>query len=184
MDIKKYVTLTEEGKLAFDEAAFAADLDRERNSASETSRTNTEKKLRKDIEAEVRKAIEEEAKLSAEEKLKQEMEKLEEERRAFNKERILHLYKADGLFTEKEIETYAKLITNDFDASLEEANSIVADRKKSREDYEKSVREQLQIGLPRGDGYGNTTETESEGARQAKLRSAANTNTVVELNKK
>lgn len=155
MKLENYVTLNEEGKPVYNYEAFNADLDRERNSASETSRANTEKKLRKEIEADVRKNIEEEAKLSAEEKLQQERVKLDEERKAFNKERILHLYKADGLFSDKEISTFEKLITNDYDASLEEAKSIVADRKASREAYEKSLKEQLQMGLPRGGGFGD-----------------------------
>lgn len=171
VDIKDYVTL-KDGEIVYDmeayNAAYAADMDRVRNSASETARANTEKKLRKDIEADVRKAIEEEAKLSAEEKLQQERVKLDEERRAFNKERILHLYKADGLFTDKEIATFEKLITNDYEASLEEANSIVADRKASREAYEKSVKEQLQTGLPRSEGFNSGSgESISNGAKYA-----------------
>ena len=149
-----YITFDENNKPVFDETAFNSDLDRERNSASETARNNAEKKLRKDIETEIRQKIEEEAKLTAEQKLAKEKENLEAEIKKFNAERIKSLYTASGLFNENEIALYSSLITDDYEKSVETANNFIEARKGYNEKFEKEIVEKLQKGTPRGDGNG------------------------------
>ena len=167
-----YITFDENNKPVFDEAAFNADLDRERNSASETARSNAEKKLRKDIETEIRQKIEEEAKLTAEQKLAKDKELLEAERKKFNADRIKNLYTASGLFDESEIALYSGFITEDYEKSVETANSFINARKSYQEKYEKEVVEKLQQGTPRTEGNGGNGGGESEIAKIAKSYNA------------
>jgi hypothetical protein len=179
-DLRKYVTLNEKGELEFNTDLFKADLDRERNQASETARTNAEKKLRASIESEVRSKIEEEAKLTAEEKLEQERKAFLEEKKRYNAERIKNVYRDSKLFNEAELEVYGNLITEDFDKSLEIANKLVESRKTYNAEYEKSFNEKLQQGLPRTNG-GQTNSNESSVAKIAKSYSQNNKNDIVDL---
>lgn len=177
--LEDYVTLDENGKLVFDNEAYNADLDRERNSASETAKSNTEKKLRKQIESEVREQIENEAKLTAEQKIEQELKKLADERKAFNIERIKAKYKTDNLFDDDEIESFASLITDNFEESEKRADTMISARKKRNETYEKTLKEQFQSGLPRNDGNGGDGGGgESEIAKIAKSYGTTNSERV------
>lgn len=171
MELKNFVTIDENGKPIFDNEAFNAELDRERNKASETAASNTEKKLRQTVEKEIRSKIEEEAALSAEEKLKIERENLEKERIAFNTERIKSVYSSSNLFSDEEIETFSKFITNDFEASHKFATDIVKQRKTYNENYERDFLSKMQSGQPRPDGNGSSGKKESDGERFAKLHS-------------
>lgn len=166
-ELKNYVTLNDKGELEFDNDAFTADLDRERNQSSETARANAEKKLRTAIESEIRQRIEDEAKLTAEERVKKEREALANERKLFNAERIKALYKTDNLFSDEEVESFSALISDDYDLSLQMATKIVEARKKHNESYEKGLSEQLQLKTPRTNG-GSQKSGEDEFARKAK----------------
>lgn len=179
-DLKKYVTINENGEPVFDEASFKADLDRERNQASETARSNAEKKLRASIESEIRAKIEEEAKLTAEEKMQKERETFLAEKRAYQAERIKNIYKDSGLFSDQELEVLCNLVTGDFDKDVNNANVMVQSRKAYNEGYEKTFNEKLQQGLPRTNG-GQSTKTESDIAKIAKSYSQNNKNDVVDL---
>ena len=179
-DLRKYVTLNEKGELVFDEALFKADLDRERNQASETAKFNTEKKLRASIENEVKAKIEEQAKLTAEEKLEQERKLFLEEKKMYNAERIKNIYRDSKLFSEAELEVYGGLITEDYEKSLEMANKLVESRKAYNAEYEKSFNEKLQQGLPRTNG-GQASSNESSVAKLAKSYSQNNKNEIVDL---
>lgn len=178
--LKNYVTTNEKGELVFDETAFNADLDRERNQASETARANVEKKLRASIESELRTKIEEEAKLTTEERNQKERQAFLEEKNAYYAERIKNIYKDCGLFDEKELEVYTSLITDDYEKSLEMANKLVESRKMYNQNYEKSFNEKLQQGLPRNNG-GQSGNTESNVAKIAKSYSQNNKNDIVDL---
>lgn len=179
-DLRDYVTFNENGEAVFDEASYKADLDRERNQASETARANAEKKLRTSIESEIRTKIEEEAKLTAEEKMQKERAAFLEEKKAYNAERIKNIYKDSGLFAEDELEVYSSLITDDYEKSLETANKLVQSRKVYNENYEKTFNEKLQQGLPRQNG-GQSGNNESNVVKIAKSYSQNNKNDVVDL---
>lgn len=178
-NLKDYVTTNENGETIFDEASYQADLDRERNQASETARTNAEKKLRTSIESEIRAKIEAEAKLTAEEKLAQERQNFLEEKKAYNKERIKNLYRDSKLFDDSELEVYSNLISEDYEKSLELANKLIESRKVYNENYEKSFNEKLQQGLPRTNG--GQTANESSVAKLAKSYSQNNKSEIVDL---
>lgn len=166
--LSDYVTIGEDGKPVFDNEAFQADIDRERNTASETARSNAEKQMYKNIEKEVRQKIEEEAKLTAEQKLEQERQIFETERKAFNAERIKAVYLDDNLFSKEEVEAYSPLITGNYEESLAIAQKIVEARKKRNEAYEKEFKEKMQMGQPRNEGNGEGSQGESEIAKLAK----------------
>lgn len=188
--LQDYVTLNEQGEPVFDEAAFNADVDRERNSASETARANAEKKLRAAIEAEIRKSIEDEAKLTAEQKVANDLKKLEDEKKQFetlmkderkklNVDRIRALYKTDNLFADDEIESLVSLISDDYDASVATANKFVEARKKRNDDYEKSFVAKLQGGqkIPNTGG----SNGDSEIMQRAKSYSISGKDDIVQL---
>lgn len=170
MELKNFVTFDENGKPIFNNEAFNAELDRERNKASETATSNTEKKLRLAIEKEIRSKIEEEAAMTAEEKIKAERESLEKERLAFNVERVKNVYASSNLFTNEEIETFSKFITADYETSHNFATQIVNQRKAYNENYERDFLAKMQKEQPRNNG-GGSANTESEGAKFAKLHS-------------
>ena len=170
MELKNFVTFDENGKPIFNNEAFNAELDRERNKASETATSNTEKKLRLAIEKEIRSKIEEEAAMTAEEKIKAERENLEKERLAFNVERVKNVYTSSNLFTNEEIETFSKFITADYETSHNFATQIVNQRKAYNENYERDFLAKMQKEQPRNNG-GGSANTESEGAKFSKLHS-------------
>lgn len=179
-DLKQYVTINEKGELVIDEAAYKADLDRERNQASETARANAEKKLRSSIENEIRLKIEEEAKLTAEQKLQKEREQFLQEKKLYNAERIKNVYRDSKLFSEEELEVYCNLISEDFEKSLETANKLVESRKTYNANFEKTFNEKLQQGLPRTNG-GQSGNNEGYVAKIAKSYSQNSKNDVVDL---
>lgn len=176
--LQDYLTKNENGEYVINEAEYKADLDRERNQASETARANAEKKLRSTIEAEIRAKIEEEAKLTAEEKLQKDREKLMAEYRAYNSERVKNIYKDSGLFTDEEIELYTAVSSDDFNKNIETAHKFVEARKKYNADFETKFTEKLQQGLPRTQGTGTK---ESDAARKAKSYAQNRMNDIVDL---
>ena len=177
-ELKDYVTIDDSGKLVFNNEAFLSDLDRERNQASETARANTEKKLRASLEKEISEKLAKEAEMSASEKVEAQLKQLQEERIAFNKERIKHIYTSSGLFGEEEIELYSALISGDFEESSKKANSIVEARKSYNEKYEKDFMAKVQSQQPRPDGQGGA-KVESEGEKYAKLHNQKKHNDII-----
>lgn len=172
MNIKDYVTIDEKGTPVFDNEKFTADLDRERNSASETARTNTEKKLRSQIEKEVRAQIEETAKMTAEEQLQQRIADFEAREKQFNAQQIKAMYKDGGLFSDEEIDILVGNLTDDFDKNRENAEKMIATRKKFNETYEKTLLEKFQQGQTVPDGATNKTG-DSDIVKRAKLANVA-----------
>ena len=170
-ELKDYVTFDENGKPIFDNEAFLADLDRERNQARETARTTAEKKLRASLEKEITEKLAKEAEMSASEKVEAQIKQLNEERLAFNKERIKHIYTSSGLFSDEETELFLDLSDTNYEESSKKATSIVEARKKHNEQYEKDFLAKVQAQQPRPDGNGGSAKTESEGEKYAKLHS-------------
>lgn len=167
--LQDFITINDKGETVFDEAGYNAEMDRVRNEASTTARANAEKSLKRDIEAEVRKEIEENAKLSAEEKLAKEREALLNERKAFNGERFKSHLKNANLFSEEEVEVYMGLLGDDYEASIAKADKVIAARTKYNTEYEKKLKEQVQLGTPRANGgAGSDTSVDSEVIKQAK----------------
>lgn len=167
--LSDFVTKNENGEFVFDEAAYAAEMDRVRNEASNTARTNAEKTLKKEIEASVRQEIEDAAKLSAEEKLAKEKAQLDEARKAFNAERFKAHIKAADLFSDEETEVYMGLLGDDYEASIAGIDRIIDARKKYNETYESKVKEQIQLGTPRVQGgTASDQATDSVAVRMAK----------------
>jgi hypothetical protein len=165
MDLEKYVTLGEDGKLKFDNNAFTADLDREKTSAINTYSANNSKK----VEEEIRKKLEEEAKLSAEEKLKADREAFEAEKIAVYKELAQSKAKTKlenaNLFDKTEVEAYLELVSKDED--LGKIDKLISARTKVNADYEKSLREKILSETPNPAG-GNAGAPDDTGARFAK----------------
>lgn len=179
MNIKDYVTIDDKGNAVFDNDKFTADLDRERNTASETARANTEKKLRSQIEKEVRAQIEEDAKLTAEEQLQQRISEFEAREKQFNAQQIRAMYKDGGLFSDEEVEILVENLTDDFDKNRENAEKMIATRKKYNDSYEKSLLEKFQQGQtnPSGVGVGG-------GDSEIEKRAKSANNALYEQNKR
>ena len=146
MDLKKYVTVGDDGKVTFDTDAFNADIDREKTSAINTYSANNSKKL----EEEMRKKLEEEARLSAEEKLAQREKEFEEKMLTAYKELAQSKAKTKlenaNIFDKEEIAAYLELVNND--ESLAKIDSLIAARTKFNENYEKTLKEKLLGGTP------------------------------------
>lgn len=180
--LSDYVTIGEDGKPQFDETAFNADVDRERNSASETAKANAEKKLRETLTAEIKAKLEEEAKLSADEKLAKEREDFLKEKKEFQKSKIVSLYETSSLFTKDEIDIYTDEIGDDFAKATERATKIIEARKKHDEDYKKQLDEQYQAGTPRPNGAGSGGgKQETFAERKAKEYGSQNADDYVKL---
>lgn len=180
MDLKNYAKLDENGKIVYDLEAFNAELDRERNKASETATSNTEKKLRTTLEKELREKIANEEKMTAEEKVKAERELLAQERLAFNKERVKNVYTSSNLFKDEEIAIFEKFITDDYEASLKIANDMVNSRKTYHENYEREFLAKMQSEEPRNNG-GSGGKKETEAQMYARKHSEQNKVDIVEL---
>lgn len=148
MNINDFIKTKEDGSFEVDQAAFTAALDRERNQASETSKKNTEQKLRSEIEKELKAKLEEEAKLTAEEKLKKDMEAFAQQKREFDKQRIVTIYKDAGI-SDGEIEYLTALIGDDSEKNLETATKFAEARKTANEQYKKALTEELQVNSAR-----------------------------------
>lgn len=167
--LSDFVTKNEAGEYLFDEAAYAAEMDRVRNEASTTARKNAESSLKKEIEASVRKEIEDAAKLSADEKLAKEKAALEAERKAFNGERFKAHIAATQLFSDEEVEVYMGLLSDDYESSILGIDKIIEARRKYNQDYESKLKEQVQLGTPRANGGSATDSTvEDEAVRYAR----------------
>lgn len=181
MNINDFIKTKEDGSFEVDQAAFTAALDRERNQASETSKKNTEQKLRSEIEKELKAKLEEEAKLTAEEKLKKDMEAFAQQKRDFDKQRIVTIYKDAGI-SDAEIEYLTALIGDDSEKNLEVAQKFAEARKTANDEYKKKLTEELQTSGGRPNAGGNSDDgNESDAARYAKEFSARPTNTFVDL---
>lgn len=181
--LSDFVTFGEDGKPIFDDAAYTAELDRARNEASATARTNAEKELRKSITDQVRNEIEENAKLSAEEKLAKDREALVNERKSFNSERFKSHLKNANLFSDEEVEVYMGLLSDNYDESIGRADKVIAARTKYNEDYDKKVKQELQVGLPRGNGGGQESggTSTSYAAKKAQSYNTLSDNAEIEL---
>ena len=174
MEVSKllgFIKVDENGKVVIDEKAYNAEmqseLDKARQQASETSATNTEKKLRESLEKDIRAKLEEEAKLSAEEKLEAERKKFAEEKKEFDKTRIKAIY-ADAGMSEVEIELALGLVGDDSAKNLETAKKFAEARKAANEAAEKKFKEDLQNHTPSPNGGDpNGGGEKSVGERQA-----------------
>lgn len=166
MDLEKYVTLGEDGKLKFDNNAFTADLDREKTSAINTYSANNSKK----VEEEIRKKLEEEAKLSAEEKLKAEREAFEAEKAQTYKEIAQSKAKSklenSSLFAQDEVEAYLELVSNDDD--IAKIDKLISARTKFNTDYEKALKEKFTAETPNPASGNANGDADDAGARAAK----------------
>lgn len=170
MELKDYITFDENGKAVIDEKRFNADLDRERNSASETARNNYDKKTRPEIEKAIREQIEADAKKSAEELLAEREAKLLAEQKAFNKTKIKAIYLKDGLYDEEEAESLSDLIGDDYAAAEARATKLVENRRKSNETYKAKILAEIQSGQGNPDGQGNGGQSDSYVINRAKMR--------------
>lgn len=170
-ELKDYVTFDDNGKPIFDNEAFTADLDRERNQASETARSNAEKKLRANLEKEIRDKLAQEAEMTANEKFEARLKEFEEKERLFNKREVEQVFKASNLFAEEEINLLVLNLGSDQAKNLESANAFVEARKKYTEKYEKDFLAKVQSQQPRPDGNGNGGKTETEAEKYAKKHS-------------
>lgn len=181
MKLSDYVTKNENGELVFNEELFTADLDRERNNASTTASSNTEKKIRASVEKEIREKIEQEAAMTAEQKLAQEREEFLKAKKDFTTERIKTLYKAENLFDDAEIESFLPLIGEDYDKSVEVATKIIDSRKKRNAEYEKQINEKFQTNLPKPNGGNGGGGNDSLAVRKAKQYATSSEANIVEL---
>ncbi len=165
--LEDYISKNEQGEQVIDYEKFNADLDRERTQASETARTKAEKDLRKSI----REELENEANLSAEEKVKAERDKLLEERKKFNEERVKAIY-TDANISEDELSPLLELVTDDAEKSIERARTIANARKKQFEDYKELTKKELEKELagkePGTGGQSGGSKEENLGAKLAK----------------
>lgn len=169
MKLNDYLKQNADGTYEIDTAAFEADLDRERNKASDTAKKNTESKLRGDLEKEIRAKLEEEAKQTAEEKLQKQIEAFAEQKRAFDKKQVTAIYKDAGI-SDEEIELMLALVGEDSEKNIENAQKIADARKKFNEENKKKIREELIENGVRPDGNGgDDKKTEDEGEKYAKL---------------
>ena len=166
MDLEKYVTLGEDGKIKFDNNAFTADLDREKSSAINTYSANNSKK----VEEEIRKKLEEEAKLSAEERLKAERDAFEAEKALAYKELAQNKAKTkletSSLFAKDEIDAYLELVSKDEDIS--KIDKLITARTKFNSDYEKTLKEKFTAETPNPASGNQSGENDSIGAKYAK----------------
>lgn len=175
MDLEKYVTLGEDGKLKFDNNAFTADLDREKSSAINTYSANNSKK----VEEEIRKKLEEEAKLTAEEKLKADREAFEAEKAQAYKDlaRVKAKSKLENssLFAKDEVEAYLELVSNDEDIS--KIDKLITARTKFNADYEKTLKEKFTAETPNPASGNNSDSANGDvGAQYAKAYQAKTIN--------
>lgn len=154
-------------------------LDDERRQASETSKTNTEKKLKKEyelkLEEEVEKQVDEKLaneKLTAEQKVQKELDKIKKEKEKFDadmKEQRINLikekvkaklesakYKDVNLFTDVEIETHLELVNADEAKSLERIDKLVESRNTYEKEREEKYLSKMQDGTPDIDGDGDS----------------------------
>lgn len=139
MDISKFVSVGEDGKIVVDNSAFQSEFDNAIRSAVEKNKTG---KLREEI----KKELEEEAKLSAEQKLQKEREEFE----AFKLKSLVELNQAKAKaklegqnFSEKEVEFILNTIT-DNETSLTSLDNLISDRKTYLEKQKTDLMNSLQ----------------------------------------
>lgn len=142
MDIQKFVTQNEEGKVQIDKDAFQSELDAEISRAVEKFKNGKGKE-------EIRKQLEEEAKLSAEDKLQQAKAEFEE----YKKGEIVKLNQAKAKakmegkgFTEKEVDFILSTINDDETTSLSKIDELITEREQLIANTKKTAIEGLQQG--------------------------------------
>ena len=139
MDISKFVTVGEDGKLQIDNKAFESAFDSEISKAVEKNKNG---KLRDEI----RRELEEEAKLSADQKLQKEREEFE----AFKLKSLVELNQAKAKaklegknFSEAELNFILNTITDKED-SLATLDVLITERASLIENNRKKAIEELQ----------------------------------------
>ena len=156
MDIQKYATLSEDGKISFNTDDFSKDFQSEVDSrigkAIDTYKNGS-------MRAEIRKELEEEAKLSAEQKFQKEREEFEAykkaEKLALSKAKVKSMLSGDK-FSEDEIEILLGDVTDDEEASIAKATKLVKAREKMLADIKKKAIEDLQAAQPPAGTSSNT----------------------------
>ena len=144
MDISKFVTTNEEGKVEIDSEGYKRAFDAEISRAVEAYKNGKGKQ-------EMREQLEAEAKLTADEKLKQEREAFEEykrgERVKLNQEKAKARLEGKG-FSEKEVEFLLTTITEDGDKCIAKIDELITERNSAIENAKKVAIENLQKGQP------------------------------------
>lgn len=134
IDISKFVTVDDNGKVAIDTDGFNSAYDSALRKSLETNSENTRKKM----ESEIRKSLEEEAKLSAEEKLKKDREAFEADMQKrlqdFAKSQAKSKMKTAGL-DDDEIDTYLELVSDE--ESISKIDKLLEIRNKRTESLKK-----------------------------------------------
>ena len=142
MDIKKFVTVGEDGTATIDSEAFQREFDAEISRAVEKNKSKEVAKLKD----EVRKELEQEAKLTAEEKLTQQMAEFEkyklETMISLNQEKAKAKLDGKG-FTEEEVAFYLSTISDNAE-SIGKLDTIIEARAKSYEQTKAKLLEDLQ----------------------------------------
>lgn len=168
MDIQKYATLSDDGKISYNTEEFAKDFQSEIDSRIGKAIETFKKGSMRD---EIRKELEEEAKLSADEKLKKEREEFE----AYRKAEKLNLSKAkvksilsEDKFSKEEIEILLGEVTDDENASIEKANKLLEARVKMLEEIKKKAIEDLQANQPKAGSSSNAGGGDDDQAKVAK----------------
>lgn len=142
MDIKKFVTVGEDGTTTIDSEAFQREFDAEISRAVEKNKSKEVAKLKD----EVRKELEEEAKLTAEEKLTQQMKEFEKYKLdtmiSLNQEKAKAKFDGKG-FTKEEIEFFLSTVS-DNEESITKLDTIIEARAKSTEATKAKLLEDLQ----------------------------------------
>lgn len=165
LDISKFVTVDENGKVQIDSDAYKSAYDADLRKSLDTNSENTRKKLEKEI----REQLTEEAKLSAEEKLKKDREDFEVDMtnrlKAFAQKQA-EIKMKNANFDDDEISTYLELVNDD--ESLSKIDKIIASRAKKTEELKKQWQSEISQNQPNPtSNAGDGGETESLGKRMA-----------------
>ena len=177
MDIQKYATLSDDGKISYNTEEFAKDFQSEIDSRIGKAIDTFKKGSMRD---EIRKELEEEAKLSADEKLKKDREEFEAYKKAerlnLSKAKVKNILASDK-FSQEEIEILLGEVTDDEDASIAKATKLLEARVKMLEEIKKKAIEDLQANQPSagtntnaGGGDDEPTKTAKRTAEEIKNR--------------
>ena len=171
MDISKFVTLGEDGKIKIDSSGFQSELDSVISKAVEKNKA----KVETEVTAKVKEQLEAEAKLSAEEKLAKEKQKLEQDRANFEKD--MSKAKAEiarekakakipsDLFDEDTLSQILLMVNTEED--IQKVDKLVSSFNTKIENAKSKVREEYTAGTPNPNGNG-TPSTGNAGADYAK----------------
>lgn len=168
MDIQKYATLSDDGKINFNTEDFDKDFQSEIDSRIGKAIETFKKGSMRD---EIRKELEEEAKLSADEKLKKEREEFEvykkTEKLNLSKAKVKNILASDK-FSQDEIEILLGEVTDDEEASIAKANKLLEARVKMLEEIKKKAIEDLQSNQPSAGTKSNAGGGDDEPIKSAK----------------